>query len=57
MLELYQKQEKDAPVLENQFDRIQCCNSYLLESVDTFMKSLNAIQKESKDLILTQKFS
>ncbi|SFE72201.1 alpha-2-macroglobulin family protein [Flavobacterium xueshanense] len=54
VLELYQKQEKDAPVLENQFDRIQFCNSYILESVDTFMKSLNAIQKESKDLILTQ---
>ena len=55
VLELYQNQEKNSPDLENQFDRIQFCDSYLLESNDAFMKSLNLLQKESTDLILTQK--
>ena len=55
VLELYQKKEKNAPDLANQLDRIQFCNSVLLNSYETFMKSLNAIQKESKNIILTQK--
>lgn len=55
VLELYQKQEINAPDLENQFDRIQFCNTNLLESNDAFMKSLNLLQKECKDIILTQK--
>ncbi|TDD75868.1 alpha-2-macroglobulin family protein [Flavobacterium caseinilyticum] len=55
VLELYQKQERNVPYLENQFDRIQFCNSVLLDSDEAFMKSLNAMQKESKDLMLTQK--
>lgn len=55
VLELYQKQERNVPDLENQFDRIQFCNRVLLDSDEAFMKSLNAMQKESKDLILTQK--
>jgi TonB-dependent SusC/RagA subfamily outer membrane receptor len=55
VLELYQKQEKNTPDLDNQFERIQFCNSVLLNSDEAFMKSLNAILKESKDLILTQK--
>jgi TonB-dependent SusC/RagA subfamily outer membrane receptor len=55
VLELYQKQERNAPDLENQFDRIQFCNSVLLDSDDSFMKSLNLLQKKSTDLILTQK--
>ena len=55
VLELYQKQEENAPYLENQFERIQFCYSYLLDSNDGFMKSLNLLQKESRDLILTQK--
>lgn len=55
VLELYQKQEKNTPDLENQFDRIQFCNRVLLDSDEAFIKSLNAMQKESKDLILTQK--
>lgn len=54
-LVLYQKQEMNASTLENQFDRIQFCDTYLLNSNDTFMKSLNLLQKESKDIILTQK--
>ncbi|TDE00180.1 MG2 domain-containing protein [Flavobacterium sandaracinum] len=55
VLELYQKQEKNAPTLENQFDRIQFCNSVLLDSNEGFMKSLQTMQKESKDTILIQK--
>lgn len=55
VLELYQKQERNVPDLENQFDRIQFCNRVLLDTDETFMKSLNTIQRESKDLILTQK--
>ncbi|TDE42484.1 hypothetical protein E0I26_13495 [Flavobacterium rhamnosiphilum] len=54
VLELYQKQEINTPDLENQFDRIQFCSTNLLESNDAFMKSLNLLQKESKDIILTQ---
>ncbi|MDP3679508.1 MAG: MG2 domain-containing protein [Flavobacterium sp.] len=55
VLELYQKQERNVPDLENQFDRIQFCNSVLLDSDEAFIKYLNIIQKESKDLILIQK--
>ncbi|WP_396168660.1 alpha-2-macroglobulin family protein [Flavobacterium sp.] len=55
VLVLYQKQEINAATLENQFDRMQFCNTYLLDSKDVFMKSLILLQKESKDLILTQK--
>ena len=55
VLELYQKQEKNAPTLENQFDRIQFCNNVLLDSNEGFMKSLQSMQKESKDTILIQK--
>ncbi|MFV8355287.1 carboxypeptidase-like regulatory domain-containing protein [Flavobacterium sp. XS1P32] len=55
VLELYQKKEKNSPYLENQFERIQFCNSYLLDSNYSFMKSLNLLQKESRDQILTQK--
>ncbi|MBG6187972.1 MG2 domain-containing protein [Flavobacterium sp. CAN_S2] len=55
VLELYQKQERNVPDLENQFDRIQFCTRVLLDSDEVFMKSLNTLQKESKDLILTQK--
>lgn len=55
VLVLYQKQEINAPTLENQFDRMQFCNTYLLDSTDAFTKGLNQLQKESKDIILTQK--
>ncbi|MBG6063031.1 hypothetical protein IWX83_002839 [Flavobacterium sp. CG_9.1] len=55
VLELYQKQEKNTPTLENQFDRIQFCNNVLLDSNEGFMKSLRSMQKESKDTILIQK--
>ena len=55
VLVLYQKQEMNSPNLENQFDRIKFCNSYLLGSAYKFMKSLNLLQKESQDLILIQK--
>ena len=54
-LVLYQKQEINVPNLENQLDRMQFCNTYLLDSNDVFMKALNEVQKESKDIILTQK--
>jgi len=55
VLVLYQKKELNAPNLENQFDRMQFCNTYLLGSNDAFIKSLNLLQKESKNLILIQK--
>lgn len=55
VLVLYQKKEINFPYLENQFNRMQFCNTYLLDSNDAFIKSLNLLQKESLDLILTQK--
>lgn len=55
VLVLYQKQEINAPTLENQFDRMQFCNTYLLDSNNAFTKGLNQLQKESKEIILTQK--
>lgn len=57
VLELYQKQEKNAPNLENQFDRILFCSSYLLDADEAFMKYLNVIQKKSTDLILPKKYN
>jgi hypothetical protein len=40
------KKREKMPYLENQFERIQFCNnSYLLDSNDGFMKSLNLLQK------------
>ncbi len=54
VLSLYQKQEINGPNLENQFDRIQFCNTHLLDSEDKYMLALNSLQKESKDPILTQ---
>lgn len=55
VLSLYQKQKINGPNLENQFDRIQFCNTYLLDSEDKYMTALNSFQKESKDPILIQK--
>lgn len=55
VLSLYQKQEANHPTLENQFERAQFCNTYLLESDDDFMKYLNELQSKSKDEMLSQK--
>ncbi|OAB27671.1 TonB-dependent outer membrane receptor, SusC/RagA subfamily, signature region [Flavobacterium fryxellicola] len=55
ILELYQIQETNSSDFENQLDRIQFCNSVLVDSDDIVMKSLIAIQKVSKDPLLTQK--
>ena len=55
VLVLHQKQERNFPTLENQFYRMQFCNTYLLEDDTTVIKSLNLLQKETKDISLIQK--
>ncbi|OOV18294.1 alpha-2-macroglobulin [Flavobacterium sp. LM4] len=55
VLSLYQKQEVNHPTLENEFERVQFCNTYLLQSEEDFIKYLKEIENRSKDEILTQK--
>lgn len=56
ILQLLQKKEQVNPSFENQLERIQFCNTYLLKPNDiAFINSLNRIQKQSKNTILTQK--
>lgn len=55
ILQLFQKQEITIPNIENQLDRIQFCNSTLLDSNELYLKSLNGLQKATKDVILIQK--
>ena len=52
---LFQKQEINTPTAENQLERIKFCSNYILKSDEDFLKSLNRIQKETKEEIITQK--
>jgi TonB-dependent SusC/RagA subfamily outer membrane receptor len=53
---LLQLQEQKNASLYNQLERIEFCNTYLLEPNDaTFINSLNSLQKQTKDSLLTQK--
>lgn len=54
-LDLYKKTEIYAPTAENQLERIKFCSNYILKSDEDFLKSLNRIQKETKEEIITQK--
>ncbi|GIQ58670.1 hypothetical protein Flavo103_18060 [Flavobacterium collinsii] len=55
ILELHQKLELSNPSLENQFDRIIYCSDFLPQSKDDLKKVLDKLEKESNDIILTQK--
>lgn len=55
LLHLFQKQELNNPNIKNQLDRLQFCNTTLLDSNELYLKSLNELQKETKDIILIQK--
>jgi TonB-dependent SusC/RagA subfamily outer membrane receptor len=55
VLSLYQKQELDYPSLENQFDRIKYCHTFLTDSDDQWTKSLNELLQGSNNILLTQK--
>lgn len=54
-LRLFQKQELTNPNTQNQLDRMQFCNTTLLDSNELYLKALNALQKDTKDVILIQK--
>ncbi len=54
-LDLYKKTEVYSPTAENQLERIKFCSNNILKFDDDFLKSLNRIQKESKEEIITQK--
>ena len=54
-LVLFQKQEINTPTAENQLERIKFCSNYILKSDEDFLKSLNRIQKETKEEIIAQK--
>ncbi|PWA09821.1 MG2 domain-containing protein [Flavobacterium laiguense] len=55
VLYLCQKQETNHPSADNQLDRINFCNDYLLKSNVDFLQALNALQKNTKEEILLQK--
>lgn len=55
ILHLLQKQELNNPSLENQLDRIIFCKNYLSDNNDAFLNTLNRLQKQSKNTLLTQK--
>lgn len=56
ILQLLQKKEQGNPSLENQLERIEFCNTYLLEPNGiAFINSLNRLQKQTKDTLLIQK--
>jgi uncharacterized protein YfaS (alpha-2-macroglobulin family) len=54
-LQLLQKRENYNPSLENQLERILFCKSYLLDNEETFLKTLNILRKQSKNILTTQK--
>ncbi|HTG64835.1 MAG TPA: MG2 domain-containing protein, partial [Flavobacterium sp.] len=55
-LQLLQEKEQSNRSLENQLERIQFCNTYLLGPDDiAFINTLNRLQKQTKDTLLTQK--
>jgi TonB-dependent SusC/RagA subfamily outer membrane receptor len=55
-LQLLQKKEQNNSLLDNQLERIQFCNTYLLEPNDlAFINTLNRLQKQTKDTLLIQK--
>ncbi|WP_418262093.1 MG2 domain-containing protein [Flavobacterium faecale] len=55
LLSYYQKLEQDNPTFENQFERIQFCNDYLVKSDEDLLKTYNLLQKKTKDTIQIQK--
>ncbi|WP_281231826.1 carboxypeptidase-like regulatory domain-containing protein [Flavobacterium gelatinilyticum] len=55
VLQLYQKQEKNNPDLENLWNRIEFCKKYLLVVNEDYIHALNTLQKKNSDLSLTQK--
>ena len=55
ILELYQKQELNAPTVDNQLERILFCDTYILKSKEDLIRVLNSLQKKNKDEILLQK--
>ncbi|WP_281637335.1 MG2 domain-containing protein [Flavobacterium marginilacus] len=55
ILELYQKQESNAPTVDNQLERILFCETYILKSKEDLIRILNSLQKKAKDEILLQK--
>ena len=54
VLQLYQKLEANNPSLDNQLERLKFCSNHILKSDDNFLKSLNVLQKITKDKMLLQ---
>ncbi|GGA63820.1 hypothetical protein GCM10008015_00900 [Flavobacterium palustre] len=52
---LLQKKELNNSSLENQLERILFCKNYLTENNETLLKTLNRLQKQSKDSLIIQK--
>ncbi|HEX7868495.1 MAG TPA: hypothetical protein VF455_00135, partial [Chryseobacterium sp.] len=52
VLDLYQKQESNNSLGDNQLERMQYCKNTLLESDETYLPALNTLQKETKDTLL-----
>lgn len=54
-LRLLQKKEQNNPSLDSQFNRILFCKTYLTDNNEAYLSTLNQLQKQTKDTLLTQK--
>ena len=55
LLNLYQKQEKTNPNIDNQLERLLYCKTNLVDSVEDYMRALITLQKSTKDESSIQK--
>ena len=55
ILNLYQKIEETYPSIENEFERLQFCYKYILDSDDDYFNTLVLLQKKNTDERLFQK--
>ncbi|MFH6998972.1 alpha-2-macroglobulin family protein [Flavobacterium sp. FlaQc-57] len=55
LLNLYQKQEKTNPSIDNQLDRLLYCKTNLVDSIEDYTNALIALQKSTKDESSIQK--
>ncbi|MBE8727694.1 MG2 domain-containing protein [Flavobacterium hungaricum] len=55
VISLYQKKESNYPTLNNQFERLLFCNTFLFETDSDYLNVLNKLQRNAKEEFLIQK--
>lgn len=55
LLNLYQKQEKANPIIDNQLERLLYCKTNLVDSIEDYTRALIMLQKSTNDEISIQK--